>query len=127
MAPCQADRADEPAWFGTPGQEIDAEAPGLPAVEHLYRLIGSRWVVPVLRKLDGDPVRYRDLHRQLENVSHKVLTQTLRRLQRSGIVGRRSDHSGRPFVEYRLTDSGLDLVQNLERLERWARASGLRT
>lgn len=91
----------------------------------MYRLIGSRWVVAVLHELAGGPVRYNALHRRLDGVSHKVLTQTLRRLMRSGIISRRAHPTPPPYVEYQLTRSGLELLRNLERLERWAAVRGL--
>jgi len=93
--------------------------------ESLYRLIGSRWVVAVLRALEGGMVRYNALHRQL-GVSHKMLTQTLRRLQRAGLVDRRAHPTTPPNVEYQLTVAGTELLENLALLERWASANGLR-
>jgi DNA-binding HxlR family transcriptional regulator len=90
----------------------------------VYRLIGSRWVVAVLHELHAGPVRYNTLHRRL-GVSHKVLTQTLRRLMRTEIVSRRAHRTAPPTVEYELTRSGVELLRNLERLERWAGVRGL--
>ncbi len=120
------DSADrESVWFGAPRREIDPEELGLPEGESLYKLIGSRWVVAVMRELKGTGVRYNALHRRLQGVSHKVLTQTLRRLQRAGIVTRRVWSTTPPNVEYALTPRGLELLENVERLERWAGAHGL--
>ena len=114
---------DAPAWFAPP--EADVESPGAPEGETVYRLIGSRWVVAVLHELHGGPVRYNALHRRLGGVSHKVLTQTLRRLMRTGIVSRRAHPTTPPYVEYELTASGAELLRNLERREQWAGARGL--
>ena len=118
-----ADR--ESLWFGAPVREIEPEERGLPDGESLYKLIGSRWVVAAMRELRGAGVRYNALHRRLGGVSHKVLTQTLRRLQRAGIVTRRVWSTNPPHVEYALTPRGLELLENIERLERWAGAQGL--
>lgn len=121
-----ADRESEPAvWFGAPRHETSLDELGMPEGESLYKLIGSRWVVSVLRELRGEAVRYNALHRRLAGVSHKVLTQTLRRLQRAGIVTRRAYPTTPPNVEYVLTARGFELLENLERLERWAGGRGL--
>jgi DNA-binding HxlR family transcriptional regulator len=117
-------REPEP-WFGEPAAEVELVELGPPECDTLYRLLGSRWVVAVLRQLGGDPVRYNTLHRRLDGVSHKVLTQTLRRLQRAGIVNRRDRATTPRIVEYVLTTAGGELLENLDNLERWAGARGL--
>jgi DNA-binding HxlR family transcriptional regulator len=114
------ERSDDGApWFAPPPE--DAED----AQEHLYRLIGSRWVASVLRVLDGRTMRYNALRRHLGGVSHKMLTQTLRRLQRAELVRRLAHGTTPPNVEYQLTPAGTELLENLARLERWARGNGL--
>lgn len=121
----QAERTREPAlWFGRAQCQpvaVDDERPA----ESLYQLIGSRWVAAVLRELNGDAVRYNALHRRLGGVSHKMLTQTLRRLERAEMVHRHATSHAPPNVEYLLTASGVELVENLSSLERWADAKGL--
>jgi DNA-binding HxlR family transcriptional regulator len=120
-----ADPDGEPAvWFGAPVRSQPEEGEGSPS-EGLYRLIGSRWVVAVLRELDGDVVRYNTLHRRLGGISHKMLTQTLRRLERAHLVLRHAHATTPPNVEYLLTAAGAELVANLTALERWAEANGL--
>ena len=121
----QVEREPEPAvWFGRPVTET-AERPNGRLAEGLYQLIGSRWVAAVLRELDGDVVRYNTLHRRLGGVSHKMLTQTLRRLERADMVHRHAHPTTPPNVEYVLTASGAELVENLSALERWADTKGL--
>lgn len=121
----QAERARESAlWFGRPECRpalVEDERPA----EGLYQLIGSRWVAAVLRELNGDAVRYNALHRRLGGVSHKMLTQTLRRLERADMVHRHATSHTPPNVEYLLTSAGTELVENLSTLERWADAKGL--
>jgi len=120
-----ADPGAEPAvWFGEPVHTAPEEGDGSPS-EGLYRLIGSRWVVAVLRELDGDVVRYNTLHRRLGGISHKMLTQTLRRLERAHMVLRHAHATTPPNVEYLLTAVGAELVANLTALERWAEDNGL--
>jgi DNA-binding HxlR family transcriptional regulator len=122
----QAERRQEPAlWFGGPRGQVPAVEDERPA-EGLYRLIGSRWVAAVLRELRGDVMRYNALHRRLGGVSHKMLTQTLRRLEHAGMVQRHALATTPPNVEYLLTPAGAELVENLTTLERWAAVRGLR-
>ncbi|HEY4028514.1 MAG TPA: helix-turn-helix domain-containing protein [Candidatus Dormibacteraeota bacterium] len=118
-------RGDLGVWFGEPAPQCELEEINPAQGESLYRLIGSRWVVDVLRQLRGDAVRYNVLHRRLQGISHKVLAQTLRRLQRAGVVSRRAHRAAPRSVEYALTASGLELMRYLELLERWAGAQGL--
>jgi DNA-binding HxlR family transcriptional regulator len=113
-------------WFEPEPPEVEAEREQSGESEHLYRLIGSRWSVPVLRELAGDVVRYNALHRRLAGVSHKMLTQTLRRLQQADLVHRQAHRTTPPCVEYRLTPAGTELLRRLSQLERWASARGLR-
>ena len=113
-------------WFGPERERAGDQGEEAPENDSLYRLIGSRWVVAVLRELAGDVVRYNALHRRLGGVSHKMLTQTLRRLQRADLVRRHAHPTTPPNVEYELTSAGVELLQELSELERWARARGLR-
>jgi DNA-binding HxlR family transcriptional regulator len=125
MRAVSAERGPEPAvWFGEPVREVVEERGGRPT-EGLYRLIGSRWVVAVMRELEGDVVRYNTLHRRLGGVSHKMLTQTLRRLERADMVHRHAHPTTPPNVEYLLTAVGAELIESLTALERWADAKGL--
>jgi DNA-binding HxlR family transcriptional regulator len=78
-----------------------------------------------MRELEEEPVRYKALHRRLDGISHKMLTQTLRRLEGAGLVRRDVHESIPPRVDYMLTTPGLELLQNLQNLERWAREHSL--
>ena len=120
----RAGSGTEAVWFGEPARDAVEDNDGRPS-ESLYRLIGSRWVVAVLRELDGDVVRYNTLHRRLGGISHKMLTQTLRRLERADMVHRHAHATMPPNVEYLLTPVGAELIANLAVLERWADANGL--
>jgi len=84
----------------------------------LYPLL-SLLLLPALR--DG-PARNGELLRRLEGISQKVLTQTLRELERNRLVTR-SDHGTRPlFVEYALTPLGASLSEVLLAVDRWVEA-----
>jgi DNA-binding HxlR family transcriptional regulator len=112
-------------WFGQRDNERGDEGGEPREREDLYQLLGSRWVVSVLRELRGGTVRYNALHRRLGGVSHKMLTQTLRRLQRADLVSRHAHHTVPPNVDYRLTVAGLELLEFLGQLDRWAHTHGL--
>jgi DNA-binding HxlR family transcriptional regulator len=100
-------------------------------MEHRWRssqcvigLIDGRWTLAVLAELKGAGRRYQELDDALAGVSHKVLTDTLRRAERDGLVARHLD-SGRVDTAtiYQLTDLGRSLGQPLAALDHWADAN----
>lgn len=86
----------------------------------LIHLLAGRWIVSVLDELSTTSCRYNDLHNALEGISHKVLTETLRRAERAGLIRRQID-SGRieTATVYQLTDLGASLAEPLGSLQRW--------
>jgi DNA-binding HxlR family transcriptional regulator len=87
----------------------------------LVRLIMGRWTLKILAELSEGGRRYQDLHGALGGISHKVLTDTLRRAERDGLVIR-DLHAGRVETAtlYLLTDLGRSLDEPLVALDRWA-------
>lgn len=85
-------------------------------------IISDKWTVLVIFGLGQQPRRHGELVDLIGGVSRKVLTQTLRRLQRYGLVERHAEAPRR--VEYRLTDLGRTLVGPIEVLTDWARDHG---
>ena len=84
--------------------------------------IADKWSVLILASLCSEPLRFNALKRRLEGVTHKALTQALRRLERSGIVSRRV-LTGPPLgVEYALTSLGVSLKKPFEALYAWTTA-----
>lgn len=82
--------------------------------------IGEKWTLLVLAALAEGPRRSGELHRRLEGVSRKVLTQTLRQLERDGLI-QRCLLSSRPLhVEYRLSPLGTNLLPLVRDLKAWA-------
>jgi len=83
-------------------------------------LIDGRWTLAVLAVLQNGGSRYQDLDDALDGVSHKVLTDTLRRAERDGLVVRHLD-PGRVETAtlYQLTELGRSLDKPLTALERW--------
>lgn len=92
---------------------------GCPTRQVLDR-IGDRWTVLVIGALGGGPRRFSEIARRVEGVSQKMLTQTLRSLERDGLVTRTVFAEVPPRVEYELTDLGRTLCEPLAALEEWA-------
>lgn len=82
--------------------------------------IGDRWSVLTIGALADGPQRYSVIGTRVQGVSQKMLTQTLRALERDGLVTRTVFPEIPPHVEYELTDAGRSLRTVLEPLEHWA-------
>ncbi|MBK8446840.1 MAG: helix-turn-helix transcriptional regulator [Micropruina sp.] len=82
--------------------------------------IGDRWTVLVVGTLAARSLRFTELSRRIDGISQKMLTQTLRSLERDGLVTRTVHAEVPPRVEYELTASGRSLQQPLQALEQWA-------
>lgn len=85
--------------------------------------IGDRWSVLVIGILASGRTRYTDIAREIEGISQKMLTQTLRALERDGLVNRTVYPEIPPRVEYELTELGRTLQDPLSALEDWARSN----
>ena len=83
--------------------------------------IGDRWTVLIVGALADGPMRFTELARRIEGISQKMLTQTLRGLERDGLVSR-TVHATVPVrVDYELTSLGCTLRAPIAALEQWAR------
>ena len=82
--------------------------------------IGDRWTVLVVGALTEGPMRFSELSRRIDGVSQKMLTQTLRGLERDGMVARTVHPVIPPRVDYELTDLGRTLRRPISALEAWA-------
>jgi len=82
--------------------------------------IGDRWSTLVLRTLDGGSRRFTELKRQVPDISQRMLTQTLRRLEQDGYVARTVFPTSPPRVDYALTELGRSLNRHVEALVRWS-------
>lgn len=83
-------------------------------------LIADKWAVLIIYALAHEILRYSELQRKIEGISQKMLTQTLRRLERDGLVQRIVYPVVPPRVEYCLTDLGRSLLDPLQALCQWA-------
>lgn len=92
----------------------------LPDSGYLDRL-GDKWSLLVLTTLySNGTMRFNDIQRSLGDISQRMLTVTLRSLEADGLVHREVYPEVPPRVEYRLTDSGGDLMPYLNSLVEWA-------
>lgn len=82
--------------------------------------IGDRWTVLIMGVLDAGPRRFGSISAEVDGISQKMLTQTLRALERDGLVARTVYPVVPPHVEYELTELGRSLQNPLRELERWA-------
>lgn len=83
-------------------------------------LIGDKWAVLVISLLHDRVMRFSELRRCIGGISQKMLTQTLRQLERDGIVNRTAYAEIPPRVEYALTPLGVTLIEPLVALIDWA-------
>ena len=85
-------------------------------------LLSSKWRVALLHLMTSGGLRANELQRAIKQVSPKVLTQTLRGLERDGLIHRRVHKVIPPHVEYELTQMGASVIPLLRNLCHWAKA-----
>ena len=98
-----------------PSEEFDANCPQRLLLDQLT----EKWSMLVLKALDGGPLRFNAIKRQLVGVTQKALTQCLRRLERNGIVTRRVVPASPIAVEYAITPLGRSVQRPLMAMYRW--------
>jgi DNA-binding HxlR family transcriptional regulator len=106
--------------FGRPGDVFLADCPARLAVE----IIADRWAVVTIYALSRGPRRHGELVDLIGGISRKMLTQTLRRLERHGLVTRTAFNEVPLRVEYELTALGRGLIDPIASLTRWAEDNG---
>jgi DNA-binding HxlR family transcriptional regulator len=85
----------------------------------ILEVIGGKWSLLILCRLQGGSVRSGSLTRSVAGISQKMLTQTLRELERCGVIERISYPEVPPRVEYKLTTMGQTLSKLVIELEQW--------
>ena len=88
-------------------------------VEATLKAISGRWKVLILRELFQGIKRFGELHRALNGITQKMLTQQLRELEQDGIIHRQAYLQVPPKVEYSLTDMGKKLQPILDAMHNW--------
>jgi DNA-binding HxlR family transcriptional regulator len=92
-------------------------------IRNVMRNIFGKWSALLLTALAERPYRFGELRRLVPDISQRMLTQTLRDLQRDGYVNREVFPTKPPSVEYSLTDMGRSMFGSLEHLLAWADAN----
>lgn len=100
-------------------QDPDVYRENCPTRQVLDR-IGDKWTTLVIGLLENGPMRFSELQRCIEGVSQKMLTQTLRGLERDGLVIRTVYAEVPPRVEYRLTALGETLCPAIAAIVNWS-------
>lgn len=99
---------------------VDPVAPqACPARDVLDR-VGDKWSVFVIHSLGAGTKRFGELNREIDGISQRMLTVTLRGLERDGLVTRTIHAEVPPRVEYQLTELGRTLAQTVGSLLSWA-------
>src|SRR5439155_3611225 len=91
------------------------------AVSEVLARVGDKWTALVVGVLGDGPKRFNELRRALGSISQRMLTLTLRGLERDGLVTRTMFPSIPPRVDYALTDLGCSLLTPVNALGTWAR------
>ena len=90
------------------------------AVSEVLQRVGDKWTVLVVKILGSGPMRFNELKRTIDGISQRMLTLTLRALERDGLVTRTVYPSVPPRVEYELTALGRSLIAPVSALAMWA-------
>jgi DNA-binding HxlR family transcriptional regulator len=98
----------------------DPTSPVCRTISTLLARIGDKWTVLVVKTLGEGSKRFNELRREIPSVSQRMLTLTLRNLERDGIVSRAVTPSIPPRVDYALTDLGYSLLTPIMALSEWA-------
>ena len=94
------------------------ELPECP-VATTVQIIGSKWKLLIIRNLHMRPWRFNELQKNLEGISQKVLTDSLRALESDGLVTRTVYAEVPPRVEYALSELGETMRPILDAMEQW--------
>lgn len=94
------------------------ELPSCP-VAKTVELIGNKWKLLILRELLRETKRFGELHKAVEGISQKVLTDNLKKMEADGIVERIVYPEVPPRVEYKLTTLGESLRMIIDEMNRW--------
>ena len=98
----------------------DPSNPVCRTISTLLSRIGDKWTVLVVQTLGEGPKRFNQLRREIPSVSQRMLTLTLRNLERDGLVSRTVTPSIPPRVDYELTELGYSLQKPICGLATWA-------
>ena len=90
------------------------------AIRNILDRIGNKWSLLVVATLDGERLRFTELQQRIPGISQRMLTRTVRNLERDGLVARTAYAEVPPRVEYELTAMGRTLIGPAVALAEWA-------
>ncbi len=88
-------------------------------IREVLSLIGDKWSILLVATLHHSPMRFNELRRSIDGISQRMLTRTLRELERQGLVLRTVTPTTPPSVEYALTPLGQTLLEPMKTLIAW--------
>ena len=109
--------AAKPRASQSPPNPYDSKCPTRVVLDR----IGDKWTVLVLGLLCERPLRFNQMRRKIDGLTQKMLSQTLKALDRDGLVARKVNATMPVTVEYSITPLGATLSATVEELQRWAR------
>ncbi|MEV0035857.1 winged helix-turn-helix transcriptional regulator [Streptomyces sp. NPDC056909] len=99
--------------------DADTALPRAVLLREVLARLGDKWTVIVICRLNAGPRRFNELKRSVEGITQRMLSATVRRLERDGLVSRTVTPTVPPQVEYALTDAGRSLHSVLYPLAEW--------
>lgn len=112
--------AATPLLSSTPAFTRDADDAGACPIREVLDRVGDTWSILVIFNLQTGSLRFNALRRSIEGISQRMLTVTLRSLERDGLVARHVRPTSPPEVEYSLTELGHSLATPIHVLGQWA-------
>ena len=111
----------EPRHMAVPDGIRNRDGADCRAVNAILVRIGDKWSVLIVALLGGGPHRFNEIKRTIGGISQRMLTLTLRGLERDGLVTRTVTPTNPPRVDYALTELGFSLWEPVQALGAWAR------
>lgn len=105
---------------GNTGDTMTRTLPCCEGIRGVLNMVGDKWSVLVIVLLKEGPLRFSELSRHIPGISQRMLTRTLRGLERDGLLTRRVKATVPPSVYYGLTPLGTTLLPHVEGLAVWA-------
>ncbi|OYR18880.1 winged helix-turn-helix transcriptional regulator [Brucella thiophenivorans] len=112
--------ANTPLLSSTDAFQSDQECEGSCPIREVLDRVGDTWSILVVLNLQMGSMRFNALRRSVEGISQRMLTVTLRSLERDGLVARHVRPTSPPEVTYSLTDLGHSLAVPIDVLGQWA-------
>lgn len=102
--------------------EIPVNHNAICPIEYTLKSIGGKWKILIIYYIMTDSVkRYGELKKLINGITHKMLSQQLKELEREGLIHRKEYPQIPPKVEYSLSDKGLTLLPLLEMMYNWGK------